>query len=394
MGPTFGDDRNLRGWAELLLASDEERDARLEELRLFYVAVTRAREKLLLAGTRLAPEATGPEWADGYGAWLERALEEASMSGAGPGALLDRVDLRAADVGRLGSRRDRARSLWDLHQPEIARGAPLPTGIDSGLDAEAARLIQRVFTPAPPPALAPRDIGASDLGRALLCPWRYVYREYLDVVTGNAERGAGAGGGEATERGTRIHAFFEHWNVSRGPLEDFERAAELAGLTGDDMRDLRGWLAEPVVAAALVELALPAAELRRELMFEWSVGGTRISGRLDALVRRPDGTLQVVDFKTDRGDRLSGVYDRQTAIYAAAVERAGLGDVTGRRMIYLRQGRVKDLDWARGDADRLEQQAAGTLKLLGMGDRLSAPACPDCELRKLLGRACVADPTA
>jgi len=390
LGPSFGDERDLRGWAELLLAADEDLDNRLEELRLFYVAATRAREKLVLAGTRTLDPAGGAGWTDGYGAWLDAALEELAAGGADLDALLARTDLRAAGIRRPGRAHDRARPLWEVHGDLIAAGCSLPVPVDSAAAAEAQRILEQVTRPVPAPALAPRDIGAADLGRALLCPWRHLYRDFIEEVTGDAARGGGSAGGTASERGERVHAFFEHWDPARPVLEDFDRAAGRAGLTEDDRRDLREWLGQPEVAAALLELSRPGAEARRELVFEWSVNGTRISGRLDALVRLPDGAWRVLDFKTDSSERLAALYERQTAVYAAAVERAGLGRVAGRRLIYVRRGSVTDLQWAAGDTDRLEEEAARTLLLLGQGGDLKSPACSDCELKKTLGRSCVA----
>jgi ATP-dependent helicase/nuclease subunit A len=400
VGATLGDDRSLTGLGRILMAMAEDREDQLEELRLLYVATTRAEDLLILAGTCKATEEGDRKWEDGYGRWVEDALQRQAGRGVDVERLVARTEIEAHMVSAPGVRAAGGpldapaagatdfTSLWDLHGRAIARGEPVPVEDAPELQTRAREILERASTPVPTPELVPRDIGAADMGRALLCPWLHVYRAFLDDVSGNTERGAGTAGGAGSELGTRVHAFFEHWDVSTPPLEDFERAAALAGLTEEDRGLLTGWLAHPEVSAALAELTGPKDRVRRELVFEWSVAGTRISGRLDALVQVARWQWRVVDFKTDKSEQLAEHYDRQTAIYAAAVERAGLGQVVGRRLIYLRLGQVKDLTWGPGDADALESAAAEALRQLGRQEMSASRECEGCAMQKVLGRSC------
>ena len=384
MGASLGSDVELKGWGPCLLKAAEDHDDRLEEVRLLYVAATRARERLILAGTQDFSASSGATWPDGYGRWLDDALRRAEAGGQPARELLTRDEVDAAGVARPAPSSRAFTSLWQVHFDPIRAGAPIPVEADSALDARAQEIIDKVSTPTPAPELVPRDVGAAAMGTALLCPWLLRFRPFVDEVQGRSARGAGEAGGSASERGQRIHAFFEHWGVRVSPAEDFERAATLAQLTPEDRRDLAPWLENPEVAAALAELTGPAERVMRELVFEWSVLRSRISGRLDALVRVSDGAWRVVDFKTDKGDDLAETYDRQTAIYAAAVERAGMGRVVGRRLIYLRRGVVQDLPWNPGDADTLERRIEDALRMLGREDEMERPGCGECP-RKLEG---------
>ncbi|MBI5836325.1 MAG: UvrD-helicase domain-containing protein [Candidatus Eisenbacteria bacterium] len=384
MGASLGSDAALKGWAPYLLHAAEDHDDRLEEVRLLYVAATRARERLILAGTQLVSASSGATWPDGYGRWLDDALRSAEAAGQPVGTLLSRDEVDASDVTRPKPSSRALASLWQAHSDPIRAGAPIPVAADSALDARAQEILERVARPAPAPELVPRDVGAADMGTALRCPWLLRFRPFVDEVQGRSARGAGEAGGAASERGQRVHAFFEHWDVRVSPKEDFDRAAGLAQLTPEDRRDLAQWLENPDVAAALGELTGAPERVMRELVLEWSVLRSRISGRLDALVRLSDGAWRVVDFKTDKGDDLAETYDRQTAIYAAAVERAGMGRVAGRRLIYLRRGVVEDLPWNPGDADVLERRIEAALLALGREEEMARPGCAEC-LKKLEG---------
>ncbi len=381
MGSSFGDPRELRGWADAWMDEDSKRDDRLEEVRLLYVACTRARDRLILSGlTRPDEDAAASFRSESYGGWIASALESVRRSGRDVARVVQAIERRYEDVEAPDEKAAAARPLALELAALIRAGRPVPVEADPSLKAAAERLLAEAGKALVTPPAAPRDLPAGGLARALICPWFWRLRSWLDEVRGERERGASEEGGEASERGERVHRMFEEWNVEKSFEDEFERLVLLAEMPAEEASQVRGWISKPEILQATAELQ-SATAWWRELPFEWQVGGTRISGRMDALVRLPDGTLCVVDYKTDVGDGAAEQYLHQTAIYAAAVERAGLGRVAHRRLIYLRQGKVKDLPWGEDDTEALEARIASVLGQL-VADPDSVPACGACRALK------------
>lgn len=124
---------------------------------------------------------------------------------------------------------------------------------------------------------------------------------------------------EAMARGSLIHRMFEEWDFTRDVLPDLEALAAEAGIglrrqaaVMEDLRRVAGHFREselwPVVAAA--------SDLLKEAPFFLNAGEALISGTIDALL--PEGVI--IDYKTgayseDRHAR----YEWQLLLYAAAV---------------------------------------------------------------------------
>lgn len=381
MGASFGDPRELRGWADAWMDEDSKRDGRLEEVRLLYVACTRARERLILSGLTAPgedfPASFKPE---SYGGWIASALDSIRRSGSKVDRVVQGIERHYSELDAPDEKAAAARPLALELAALVQAGRPAPVEPDPDLKASAERLLAEAGKALVIPPAAPRDLPAGGLARALICPWFWRLRPWLDEVRAERERGASEEGGEASERGERVHRMFEEWNVGKSFEEEFERLALLVEMSAEETVLVRGWISQPEILQATAELQSASARWL-ELPFEWQVGGTRISGRMDALVRLPDGALCVVDYKTDAGDGAAEQYLHQTAIYAAAVERAGLGRVARRRLIYLRQGIVKDLAWGAGDTDALERRIVSVLDQL-VADPAVMPACGACRAQQ------------
>jgi ATP-dependent helicase/nuclease subunit A len=141
--------------------------------------------------------------------------------------------------------------------------------------------------------------------------------------------------GKAADFGTAVHAALEHYLVSRGDLDAIaavaaeengqqERAADVAAIA-------RRALASPVMARAIASprmlpevpftAALPPDDAQRHGLAEGIA-----EGRIDLLFVE-DGELVIVDFKTDSVsgaeiDRRAAHYRNQTLVYAWAAQRA------------------------------------------------------------------------
>jgi ATP-dependent helicase/nuclease subunit A len=326
-----------------------EREAE-EELRLFHVAATRAREHLILSGV-INPK----EGRETKGRPVVERLVEA-----------------------LGVPRDEAATV------PVAPPEPRP-GLEAEFDPSEVQV--RVNLPSPERAAELRDLrreGAGERGRgegppplverkppivpsrplsytAIAAYGECAYRFYMERVLGLAQsesRAAGEGEPSAREertaRGTAVHALLE-WSQANGWAEPSEelamRHAAAAGVrTGSPSPDTsRQWLdvecpergtpssrlaqelLEPVrqwIDSPLRErIAAEAAQVRAEVPLLLGIGGTVLRGSIDLLVEREGAPPLVIDYKTDR---LAGAdpseraahYGVQRSIYALAVAEA------------------------------------------------------------------------
>ncbi|MEZ5077354.1 MAG: UvrD-helicase domain-containing protein [Solirubrobacterales bacterium] len=332
------------------LAEEAKQREAEEELRLFHVAATRARERLIVSGV-VAP---GPVRDTPGKAVIER--------------LADSLALDREDDGLVGVPAPEPRPGLD------ARFAPSEIAVRVNLPSpeRAAELCQRHREgtgdrplgdgPPPlverhPPVVPSRPLSYTAISAYEECPYRF----YLERVLGLAERGRGssriagptsataigdgAAGPSAREersaRGAAVHALLE-WSQANGWAEPgtelARRHAVAAGLlsedTARDERDgsrdgevveglldpVRGWLGSPL-RAELDEA--DGGRVRAEVPILLGAGGTVLRGSIDLLVERPGRPPLVVDYKTDQLDGAdpaehAGRYGVQRSIYALA----------------------------------------------------------------------------
>ncbi|MCW3847599.1 double-strand break repair helicase AddA [Sphingomonas sp. LB-2] len=265
------------GPLDAAIAEQDEREL-AEHWRLFYVAATRAEERLVIAGA-LGPQAKGvPPEASWYSA-ASRAL--AGLGVAGEGVL----EFRGLQP-----------------EPPVA----VLTEAMAQLTAEPA-VPSWLGEQAPEEARPPRPLAPSSLGEDLVA----------DPPPTPAMRAA-------AERGRLIHALLERlpsvapearaaaaerWLAGAGGVADAAARAELAGAALAVTRDPR--FADLFGEGALAEAPIAAV-----------VDGVVVSGTVDRLVVE-DGRVRVVDFKTGRRapgpDEIPAYHLRQMAAYAAAL---------------------------------------------------------------------------
>ncbi|MDR7484147.1 MAG: ATP-dependent DNA helicase [Armatimonadota bacterium] len=259
-----------------------------EERRLFYVGMTRARERLVLTSGR------------DYGRIRPRkvsrfVLEALDEPGVDPDAV------RASPLEAI------ARHAPPADPPEVSGGLP---GIV--------------------PADAPIHLSFRQVDDYQVCPLKYKYAHVLRVPLLRDHR---------VVYGTAVHAGAMEYNRrrSRGQpvaLEDLYRAFEQAwvteGFVSREHEDQRLAEGREVLATFLAfQQATGATPTMVESRFSFQVGATRVRGRWDRVdIRRHDGGDEVIiiDFKTS-DVRAQKDADRrakeslQLAIYALAYER-------------------------------------------------------------------------
>ncbi len=329
----------------------EEREAEeAEERRLFYVAMTRARERLVLSGaTRFEGWAANGSKGGGSVAWIAPAFvpELGARIAAGGG------DVTVGDA---------VVRLVLAEKPEVPAPAPEP-----GVAAPPAPAI----APSRPAAAPPSAAGASPvsrlsysaLGAYVRCGYRFYAERVLglpseDVLGRASEHGLDGtaaadpepdGPGEesnpaarrgAADRGVLVHALLQGLSFRRPVTPDSAAVRELARRVGLDalpgeaeIEELRALVAA-FAASDLRDRLSRATTARREERFAFPLSdGVLMTGAVDVLARERSGCLLVVDYKSDRlgAGEPAGVVERRYATQRLVYALAGLH--TGARTV-------------------------------------------------------------
>jgi ATP-dependent exoDNAse (exonuclease V) beta subunit len=340
--------------ASLAAAREEERRAAAaESRRLLYVALTRARDYLVLSG---APARRGDTW---------RQLVEAGVEGRPE--LLRRIPLAGAGLAGAG---------------DLAVGPPLPAAPPPRLPEPAAATPPRL---APPPPASPVRVAVTDLVEWARCPTRHFLSRRLHLV----ERPGGAGAPDddpdrATARGTLAHAALAALDLAAPPLERRAQLVACARRLGHDpsapaarrvLADVTRFLESPG-GLWLAAMARRGA-LRREVPFLLRLEGgpgCYLVGAIDALAEE-DGAIRIVDFKYALPRREAAErYRLQLCAYALAASRAHPGRPVRAGLQFLR-GRCDavDLTPSAGDMLRFASEAPGLASALHRGSGEISP---------------------
>jgi ATP-dependent exoDNAse (exonuclease V) beta subunit len=299
-----------------------------EERRLFYVAMTRARERLILSGAAKLDAWPALENGGGGGpiAWIGPAVEP-----------LDGVAVtfvRPDDV------------------PAVPPApAPIPPREPAATPAPAAVTSPPPIVSPPPVATAPpvSALSYSSLAEYQRCGYRFYAERVLRLPPlpgqgGEVPAVLATGALSALDRGTLVHALLERLDFRR-PVRPTEamiaEAARRSGLraapAGDDAAQVAE-LVERFAAGEVCGRLARATAVRREARFRFllgggGAGGVLIGGVFDVIAREPAGRTLVVDYKTDRLEGADpqaladGAYGTQRLVYALAALRAGATEV-------------------------------------------------------------------
>jgi ATP-dependent helicase/nuclease subunit A len=308
-----------------LCEESQEREAE-EELRLFHVAATRAKERLVLSGVvnpkegretkgkpvveRLVDALGVPRDADAAVPVAPPAPRPGLEAEFPPSELRVRVNLpspeRAAELRTLRRRAAAERALGEGPPPLVERR---------------------------PPIVPSRPLSYTAIAAYQECPYRFYMERVLGLARSESQReneGEPSAREERTARGAAVHALLE-WSQANGwvvpPAELAERHALANGLEasiGKEMLDpVRRWVDSPLRE----RIATEASRVRAEVPLLLGIGETVLRGSIDLLVEREGAPPLVVDYKTDRlagagpAERASH-YEVQRSIYALAVAEA------------------------------------------------------------------------
>ena len=315
------------------LSADTPTSVRIaEERRLFYVACTRARSRLVV---------TAVAGTEGEGDQPSRFLTELGVAvTVRPGRPRRPLTL-AALVGEL-----RRTGVDPEAAPELRAEAALRLArLADATDAQGRPLVpaaapsswwgMRPLSDAAAPVVVaggPVALSGSQLGNVLACPRQWFLARRAQAETTRSS---------AASFGSVVHVLAQH---SAGVQPDPAQLSAHLASVWDQLAFDANWLSavERVEAEAALArfLAWQAARSHRELLgtevpFACEVGAgkarIRLTGTADRVEREPDGRIRIVDFKT--GKRAPSAADvavhDQLGVYQLAVAEGAFAAVTG-----------------------------------------------------------------
>ena len=372
--PVTSERRSAYAYEEVKEARKAEE--RAERLRLYYVAMTRAIDRLIVSGS-IDPE---------------RAADEATPIGWVIGRLDARAEIEQAGHEPIELEREGARVILRVDRYAVEPQAAAEPAAEDGQLAlfaeDAVAALPALVPPLPPLAEIPapplhrvRRLSFSALALFERCSYRY-YAERVVGMRPTDERNAAPGttGLAATEIGDAVHRLLELVNLQE-PLPP------------DDLVDLvRGWYPRVseeeleriggfVRSYCESELARRVAALsgaRPERPFAFEHDGVLLHGRLDVLQQDGDRAL-VVDYKTNTLEEgapdeiVDHDYRLQRLVYALACFRAGAEKVEVVYHFLERPDAVVSTLFGRAELPQLEAELSEAIARINAGDFRPTP---------------------
>ncbi len=369
--------------AHVLVQDRIKRQTLAEELRVLYVAMTRAKEHLILVGTcePEAPDGWKEQWSHHTGPLpAERILSGRTM--------LDWIGPAAAAINGSGTK-DRIEMTWhdDKEIAEWSTTAQRRAGL-----SEVQQRLAKLEPLTPPPPMHP---DAQRVTRQLTTA--YPHKDFVPVpavqsVGSLTKEGRGAPGGQSPSResvvsfdielpaprcvleslspaptvvGSAVHLVLEHVDFSR-PCDRADLRDQVAGMLHRKL--IAPLLGEAVDLDSIVWLVSTPigkllrrnnAALRRELAIYFPqtpddvpqssdpLDRIMVRGRVDVLIPDADGIV-IVDYKTDRVteqtvDARADFYRQQLGSYRDAIEAITGQPVKSAKLVFLTPRVIKDV---------------------------------------------------
>jgi ATP-dependent helicase/nuclease subunit A len=375
---------------------DEVREARrieeqAEKLRLYYVAMTRAKERLIVSGSIDREKAADASTPIGWVLGRLDADEELAAAGDAP------VEIER-NAARLVVRVDR-------HDASAWAGAPaedadvevlldeagqltLFTAIEAVAPMPAAPQLPALIAPPEPPLHRVRRLSFTALSTFDQCSYKYYAIRVAGMRERRPERGAGgeAGGLRATEIGDAVHKLLEQIDLSAPALPDIDQVREwYPTVSEEELERIRVF----VTSYCESELAARIAQLSRvdkERHFTFVQDGVLLHGYIDAM--HLDGTRALVlDYKTNLiGDSspeeiVEDDYRLQRLVYALACFRAGAEEVEVVYHFLERPDAVVSTTFTLAQVAELEAELSAGIARIHAGEFRPTPsdfACSSC----------------
>jgi ATP-dependent helicase/nuclease subunit A len=379
--PITSERRGAFAYDELRRAREAE--DRAERLRLYYVAMTRAIDRLIVSGA-VDPESKAD--ASTPLGWVLGRLD-ADQELAAPGT--DPIELERGDA-RLLIRVDR-------YEPEVREEEQLPdvepgqlelfAGNGAGaLPPPAPRLPELADIPAPPLHTL-RSLSYTSLSLFERCSYRYYAERVVGLRPADASgRVPGQTGLAATEIGDAVHRLLELVDLADPvPPGPEQVRAWYPGVTDEELERIGNFVSAYCDSELARRIAaLPETAVERPFAFEHD--SVLLHGRLDVLHRQGERAL-VLDYKTNMLEEASPEeiveqeYRVQRLVYALACFRAGAEEVEVVYHFLERPDAVVSTTYERAELPALEAELSEAIARIRAGEFRPTPseqACAGC----------------
>jgi ATP-dependent helicase/nuclease subunit A len=373
--PATSKQRGAFGYDDVRAVRETEEKA--ERLRLYYVAMTRAIDRLIVSGA----------------IDREKKADEGTPMGWVLGRLGCDAEFEQAANGPVELQRGEARLLLRVErfQPQPVEPALPAAGVESGqlalfaaLPDGAARLAPTLPPLAPipvPPLHDVRRLSFSSIALFERCSYRY----FAERVARMSERrpvaaGAGQAGLAATEVGDAVHRLLELAEP------DYEQVvAWYPAVTAEELARIRGFV-ENYRASDLARRVELLEGVAKEPHFTFEHDDVLVHGYLD-VVHREGGRALVVDYKTNSlaegspEEIVEQDYRLQRLVYALACFRAGAEEVEVVYAFVERADAVVAATFSRADVPALEAELSEAIARIRAGQFAPSPSeftCAGC----------------
>jgi ATP-dependent helicase/nuclease subunit A len=355
--------------------SAEEAAGEAERLRLYYVAMTRAVDRLIVAGS-IDPGRRDPKTPIGW--------------------VLDRLEVGELVDGEVVRGEARLRLRVDRHVPEPAAepdAAPVEAQLSLFESAVSAPAVNVPALPALEPIAVPavepvRRLSYSALALFERCPYRF-YAERLagmrPVDGGGRLDGAGTGMA-ASEIGDSVHRLLERVDLSSPEAPSLDQVLGwYPGATAAELERIGG-LVEAYCRSSLAVRLASLEGVSSERPFAFEQDGVLFHGVLDVL-HLDGGRALVADFKSNLlgehapAEIVEADYRLQRLVYALACFRAGADEVEVVYQFLERPDQLVEATFRREEVPGLESELSAAIARIQAGEfppRPSEFACAGC----------------
>ena len=385
--PTRGDRRPVFDYEDVRKA--EEGQERAERLRLYYVAMTRAIDRLIVSGAIDTERKSDRETPIGW--VLERLDAAETVAEAGDEPIeLERGEARfLLRVGRYEApaQEDPPESA----AAQLALFGEIPTG-----DQGPGLRLPELTVPAEPPAHDVRRLSYSALALFERCSYRYFAERVLRLAPVAPARGADGHGLAATEIGDAVHRLLELVPLDEPRTPGRPQLAEAVRAwypaVSDEELDRIASLVDAYCDSPLARRLAILPDARPERPFSFEHDGVLVHGRLDVFWREGTRAL-VADYKSnvldgaDPSEVVDAEYRLQRLVYALACLRDGAVEVEVVYQFLERPGDLVSATFSREDVHALEAELSAAIARIREGEfrpRPSEFACSGCPALELV----------
>jgi ATP-dependent exoDNAse (exonuclease V) beta subunit len=380
--PSGGKRRSALGYEQLHEIDIEQEEA--ERRRLYYVAMTRAQERLLVSGAADPDDLGGEtpiEWILGQlGPDVLEGAEEPKEIACGESSVIVRLD-------RFAPQDEQPEPAG--HEEIYDEGQLLLFQHSRAVELAPDAKLEPLALIAPPPLYRPRRLSYSGLRQFESCSYRFFAERVCGMKSlprPAAKEGAGLA---ATELGSAVHELLEQIDLrapkSPAPAEIEQDVRSRYPAASDEELERIGRFVANYCDSKLAQRVAQLPEPQTELSFVFEQGEVLLNGFLD-VVSLSDGKAFVLDYKTNRIDReleeiVADDYRIQRLVYALACLRAGYEEVEIAYAFLEQPDAVVSASYQAADAEKLERELDEVLERVAAAEFSPTPSaftCSDC----------------